>query len=86
MRHGYAIEFLGIRNAVNLFKYPNNAVFTWSAELEKEFQDMKKAYQEAVKKLYAFVNSAMTVGTIPINRSNNLLLGRVECVQPDYYS
>ena len=26
------------------------------------------------------------VHTIPIDRSNNLLLGRVECVQPDYYS
>ena len=27
----------------------NDVVFTWSANLEKEFQDMKKAIQEAVK-------------------------------------
>ena len=60
--------------------YPNiqrltasNVVFTWlgSADLEKEFKDMKKAIQEAVKlfpiditkKLYAFADSAVTVGT-----------------------
>ena len=56
--------------------YPNiqrltakNVVFTWSANFEKEFQDMKNAIQKAVKlslkdinkKLYNFVNSA--VGT-----------------------
>ena len=49
----------------------NNVVFTWSADLEKEFQDMKKAIQEAVKlspidinkKLYAFIDSAVTMGT-----------------------
>ena len=49
----------------------NNVVFTWSADLEKEFWDMEKAIQEAVKlspidinkKLYAFVDSAVTMGT-----------------------
>ena len=41
----------------------NNVLFTCSPDLEKEFQDVKKAIHEAVKKLYAFVDSAMTVGT-----------------------
>ena len=54
--------------------YPNiqrlsahNVVFTWSQDLQREFQAMKKAIQEAVKlspidtkkKLYAFDDSAM---------------------------
>ena len=46
-------------------------VFTRSEDLEKEFQAMKNAIQEAVKmspiekkkKLYAFVDSPLTVGT-----------------------
>ena len=50
----------------------NNVVFTWSADLEKEFQVMKKAIQEAVKlspidinkKLYTFVDAAVTVGRL----------------------
>ena len=49
----------------------NNTLFTWSANLKKAFQDMKRAIQESVKlspmdinkKLYAFVDSAVTVGT-----------------------
>ena len=46
-------------------------VFTRSEDLEKEFQAMKNATQEAVrlspidtkKKLYAFVDSDVTIGT-----------------------
>ena len=45
--------------------------FTWSADLNLEFQAMKRAIQESIKlspletnkKLYAFVDSAVTVGT-----------------------
>ena len=46
----------------------NNVIFTWLADLEKEFQNMKKAIQEAAKLSpidvnKKFVNSAVTVGT-----------------------
>ena len=46
----------------------NTTLFTWSADLELEFQAMKRAIQESVKlspnkKLNAFVDSALTVGT-----------------------
>ena len=49
----------------------NIVVFTWSEDLEKEFQAINNAIQEALKlspidtkkKLYAFVDSAVTVGT-----------------------
>ena len=50
---------------------PHNLIFIWPQDLEKEFQAMKKAMQYAVKlsqidtkkRLNAFVDSAVTVGT-----------------------
>ena len=49
----------------------NTTPFTWSADLSLEFQAMKRAIQDSIKlspfdttkKLYAFVDSAVTVGT-----------------------
>ena len=72
LQHGSPVEVMGARHAVDIQRLSaHNDVFTWSEDLEREFQAMKKAIQEAVKlspidtkkRLYAFVDSALTVGT-----------------------
>ena len=43
----------------------NNVVFIWSADLEREFQDMKKAIQEAVKLSPIDINKSLKHKKIP---------------------